>query len=296
MRWAFALALSLSSACKDPPVTPTLDSATTTASAPLTASAPQIDAAGVAPLTVPCRLIVITGDVRTSADAGLHSLEAAPLDFIALGAGASMTAKDGKTSREITFNGPGAARVCLGGREEEWLLDGELTSSPGAGETPGAEVWVMTLHGVVRYGGGHVRVTASRTSTAIRAQLGAAVYPVPARPGMDAGAADADGWIHLSTDANLELSGPVDVRSLLAACSKQAGIARDLAEAMVRGDAGPLGDAASQHVVERRKARALCGMAALGAATAAPFSQSDVDLASAADETWRRIPNTRTTP
>lgn len=288
LRVVLALTLTLLGACKDPPSTQTVDSATTTSAVP-TASVVKTDAAGIAPLTVPCRLIVVTGDVRTAADAGLHSLEAAPLDFIGLGAGASLTAKDGTTSREVTFKGPGKARVCLGGREEEWLLDGELASSPGAGESPGAEVWVMTLHGVVRYAGGHVHVTASRTSTTVRAQLGAAVFPLPALAGKDAGA-EADGWIHLAPDTTLELNGPIDVKALLEACSKQAANAHDLADAMVKGDAGPLGDAASRHVVLRRRARAICGIASLEAATSSPFSQRDVDIASAADETWRHIP------
>ena len=299
--WRAALECSIVLACvgcKDPPAV-AVDAQTTVDSsiAPVARVAPsstvQIDASGIAPLTVPCRLIVVTGDARTRADAGLHGLEAAPLDFVTLGASSSMTAKDGTTGREVTLKGPGSVRVCVGGREEEWLETGELASVPGAGESPGAEVWVITLHGVVRYSGGHTRVTASRTSTFVHSQLGAAVYPLPAATTKsEAGAPsiDSEGWIRLAPDANLELTGALDVRALLAACSKQAAITRDLAAAMMKGDAGPLGDAASRHVVERQRSRALCGMASLAAATARPFSQTDADQAASSDELWRQVP------
>lgn len=294
-RW---LALSLLAvACKDEPVaTAPRDSAPAPSSvaveSPADADVPKVDASGIAALTVPCRLIAVMGDARSALDAGLRGLEAAPEDFITLAAGASMTAKDGKTSREVTIKGPGRARVCVGGREEEWLSEGEIASVPGAGESPGAEVWVMTLHGAIRYGVGHTHITASRASTSVRAQLGASVYPLPsAVVKSEAGAPVADaGWLHAAADATVELNGPVDGKALLGACIRQATVAQDLAKAMLAGDAGPLGDAASRHVVERRRARALCGMALLAAATAAPFSKADADAAASADLVWRQVP------
>src|SRR6516225_7041636 len=42
-------------------------------------------------------------------------------------------------------------RACVTHREESWLTAGRFESAIGAGETPGAEEWVVTPFGVVRY-------------------------------------------------------------------------------------------------------------------------------------------------
>ena len=292
-RLGATLALAASLACKSPPPQETTTTTTPTeAASPTILDAAKMDSSTVAALSVPCRIIAVTGDARAD-DAGLRGMQPAPLDFMTLAADSSLTAKDGKTAREVTLKGPGRARVCVEGREEVWLASGELASVPGAGEGPGAQVWVMTPRGTVRYGAGHAHVTVTATSTVVRGQVDVAVYPaVGAKLQAEGGAPspDADGWVHVAGDASLALTGAIDEKVALVACSDVATRSRDLAHDMLRGDAGALGDAASKHVVERRRARALCGVALLVARTASPFSQADVDAALDADHRWHDVP------
>jgi hypothetical protein len=110
---------------------------------------------------LPCRAVTLEGDVRpihgdpfdggtTEAPVVLQST--LPEDvWLLAGDRARLVAKDPRTTRETTFVGPGRFRPCVGHREESWVGAGRFDSTVGAGESPGAEEWVVTPFAVVRY-------------------------------------------------------------------------------------------------------------------------------------------------
>ena len=107
-----------------------------------------------AALRIPCRAIAVDGPVRVEgADAGALALQSEIPDqtWLSLGPDARLVAKDPRTTRETAFVGPARVRSCVAHREESWLAAGRFESAIGAGETPGAEEWVVTPLGVVRY-------------------------------------------------------------------------------------------------------------------------------------------------
>ncbi len=204
------------------PVAP-LDAAPSSSAAPMDAHAhmEHWEEARASALRIPCRAIAVDGPVRVegSGDAG------GPLPFqgeipdetwLTLGKDARLVAKDPRTTRETTFVGPARVRACVAHREESWLVAGRFESAIGAGETPGAEEWVVTPLGVVRYMAAKVAVEVRARDTAVGVGSGpafmwldAGVRVTRARgaSATDAGAlaeagvgptVDDDGWLRMA--------------------------------------------------------------------------------------------------
>ena len=247
-----AVALIVLAACKDK----SGDGATGAVSyANVTFSAPPGSASFSVPKVPPtvCRAISATGQLRRDDDAGVASGDVLGEAWTLLGSGAKLAVKNGTTSRETLFEGPGAVRACVNGEEEMWIDGGGFTSVVGAGESPGAEVWIVTPHGVVRYGSG-ARVTLNVTVSRVDAKVeGGSAWMWPA---------DASTWTEIPAGKATTFSTRKAPSQIVADCEQASKAAHDLGVAIVTKDAS-LAEAAPQHVVLRQKAHAICALAEL---------------------------------
>ena len=261
------------------------------------------DDARTSALHIPCRAIAVDGHVHVEAgdfgapgDAGAAAAGPAALasqgeipdgPWIALMADSRLVAKDPRTTRETTFIGPARVRACVDHREESWLASGRFESSMGAGETPGAEEWVVTGLGVVRYMAAQASVDVRPADGSVQVATGVAflwlpddvslVTPTGAKAGTagDAAAApalDDDGWLRMGEGtARLARRAPLDAfvraRHAVEQCVSLTRRAQDLAAELFAGS-GSMGvtmDAgtAKDQVRTRRLGRAACDVADL---------------------------------
>jgi hypothetical protein len=211
-----------------------------------------------------------------------------PDGWLALGDGSKLVAKDPRTARETTFVGPSRLRACVDGAEESWVAEGAFESSTGAGELPGAEEWVVTPHGVVRYAAARVRVDVRPSGTTATIGTGVAFVWPPQRA--DAGA-DAEGWQRVEGGGAVQIprGGDADASSALARCTALARRTQSLTEALLSGgaDAGVV----REQVTSRRVARAACVLAHLRLTESAAASQPPDWAAqfAEAERLWRAL-------
>ncbi len=240
-----------------------------------------------------CRIISATGSMTRDGDGGVSGGDVMGDSWIELAAGAKIGIKNGTTTREMLVEGPGAVRACVSGEEEVWMSAGVYTSVIGAGETPGSEVWVVTPHAVVRYGSGaHLTLTGGVPRLDAKLAGGAAwAYVVDGIAMHDAGAPkDVDGWTEIPVNANVSFSSRKSPSQVLGDCEQAAKTAHDIGQQIMTRDAS-LAEAAPQHVIARRKARALCAVAELVAARSLdPLErQRLLPRARAANAKWREL-------
>ncbi len=236
---------------------------------------------------VPCRAIAVEGQVTSAAAAGADAGAALALHgeipdgaWLALGAGARLVAKDPRTTRETAFRGPGRVRACVDDREESWLTEGRFESAAGAGETPGAEEWVVTPVGVLRYMAAQAALDVRPRGARVQATSGAVFLWAP-----DAGAIrrasgkpdggtrlDDDGWVRVEPDdgevvMDFEAPAPAAPRqrasSIVDLCDTLTRRARELAALLFQGPGASDAGTAKDQVRTRRLARAACSVAAL---------------------------------
>jgi hypothetical protein len=284
-------------ACEPDRAPPPAASATPSTSGAATFPSLSARAAHPTPPKLACRVVALDGEARVEGpggDAGSAPLLLQGLTpteaWIALGAGARVVARDPRTTRETTFRGPGRARACVGYTEESWVAGGTFESSPGAGETPGAEEWVVTPSGVVRYTAAQLSVEVKAREAVVTLQGGSA-FAWQATTGVsDAGPLD-EGWQRLAP-GKARLGGRDEPASAtLDRCASLAASARSLAtQVMAPGgtaDAGTI----TQQVTTRRLARAACAVAsvrvnALPSTDAAPLLRPLAEASSA----WSTLP------
>lgn len=249
-----------------------------------------------------CRAIVVTGDAAfhdprfdPSARTPLHQGDlVGKTPWFEVSAGGKVTLKWTESGRELTVTGPALVRACGGGDEEVLLAKGVVTSSIGAGVRPGADVWVASPLGLVRWGDATLRVEVTPSADRMRVQTeNGALSVSPAR-----GVAPACPKV-LSAGTKCELSvanGPakqVLAARLREACVTAAEEAWSAGASVLAGqpdkDAGTLGERTARHIEARQKARGACMTAIAAAAEAsAPddFPHTEAGLA-AADKRWR---------
>ena len=244
-----------------------------------------------------CRVIAVDGEAHIETpgvDAGTTPLllqGLAPTEaWIALARGSRVIARDPRTTRETTFRGPARVRACVGYSEESWLASGSFESAVGAGESPGAEEWVVTPSGIVRYTAAKLTVEVQPHGADVTLESGSAFAWQPAAPG-DAGGALEEGWIRLAP-GKTRLGGPSGepVAATLDRCVALSARARALA-ARVMAPGGVDASTITEQVTIRRLARAACGVAtlrvnALAPAAAAPLLTPLADANSA----WTGLP------
>jgi hypothetical protein len=233
--------------------------------------------------------------------------------WVTLEAGGSLTARHPRSTRETTFNGPARFRSCVEQGEESWLADGTFESVAWAGERPGAEEWVMTPAGVVRYAAGRVEVTVTpATPTAgakafVKVTSGSAnVWTEedmgPVKPPLsastrtaDAGMNVSEGWVRIDGPRTVTMSvkkagKPEEVaQAAVDRCKAAAKLAHELGMAISSPDAS-LATAAPRHIVARHIARAACGVAGVDAASLAASPSRDAMMAALheAETDWKR--------
>jgi hypothetical protein len=206
-------------------------------------------------------------------------------------------------------------------QEEAWLPAGDFESSPGAGEAPGAEQWVVTSYGVIRYAAAKLRIEARPTTVSLAVSDGTAfVWPAPdakttgpqarapegARVRTDTttgpSTAEAEGWqrvaggrVSLVPSAGSERPQPATAAAATATtrCSQLAKEAHDLAAALFAPVPDGAPSRAADQVRVRRLARAACAVAHLRAGT---LDEADADahgllpILRQADSDWRALP------
>jgi hypothetical protein len=246
-----------------------------------------------APPKLACRVIALDGDARieletatgsaTPGDAGGPPLLLQGLvpteAWVDLAKGTRVVAKDPHTTRETTFRGPGRVRACVDFTEESWLASGRFESTVGAGETPGAEEWVVTPYGVVRYDAAKlaVDVTAHEADVDVEGGLafgwggggtgGGPSAGAGAGARVDAGAgggggASDEGWIRMQP-GRYKLAARGDAAAAVDTCGDLARTTRGLAAQIMAPDGGADGGVIIRQVTTRRLARAACAVATL---------------------------------
>jgi hypothetical protein len=241
-----------------------------------------------APIVLPCRAIAVLGKV-TDVDGGasLSLGGQLPDSLFSLDDGAKMTVKSPSSGREVTFEGAATVRTCVAGDPEHWLLRGGFTALPGAGEKPGAEEWLITPFGIVRWASALVKVHIEKDRATVRVTSGqASVYGPKVTSAPDAGTVTpvVGGWTVASANVPLDLVSPGPPKALVDTCASLAKTARDLGAQVMAPDAS-LGDLAPKHIEARQKARAACALARAASASDKALSVR----AEAADAEWRIV-------
>jgi hypothetical protein len=285
------------------------------------------DAGGFAAATRrACRVMALRGTAtatsRVSPRSEARALDASVRELLArgdlvpegglieLGEDTELTVQATVSTREITIVGPALADACPGGDEAVRLSYGKVTAFPGAGVRPGADVWVATPLGVVRFSDAKMNIVlpdadAARVEIAVTTGQAmfvpaAGVFAAPTGERDIAASALAEGEV-IPLAAGVAFAarrrGGSIVRWVadqVAACARQANAARVAAQRLASpGDAGraSLGDLAFAHVTARQRARAACEAAWAGEALAPGQLQAAqrADL-EGAEATWKGAP------
>jgi hypothetical protein len=228
----------------------------------------------------PCRAMAATGAVNAAGSARGDASDRAPLAvgstvtdalWITLDRDASLTIEDGRSGRDILLAGPAEARACVGDDEETWLASGAFESSPGSGEVPGAEEWVVTPFAVVRYSGAKLAIHVEGTKANVQVKSGTA-HAYLTHPRTSIRAVNElpviDNWTRIEAGRSMDLGtgdlGQWRARDDASRCAALADTARELA-GRVRAATDPalVADLGPKHVAARLSARAACAVAAL---------------------------------
>lgn len=237
-----------------------------------------------------CRAIAVRGKVeRVDGGAQLRSGDALDDEpWLALGEKAQLLVKHARSGRELTFRGPATIQPCHDQAEHFLVHTGEVTTTPGIGARPGAEVLISTPLGVVRYGDAQLKAVASDKRLKVSVQRGTAWVegrePEPAPEEVTEGG---------STER--EEAAP-DVKMVIEQCESAARNSDGKARAVLNRNAEQrtLGRRAAEHLRARQAARRACGIAAasLGGKPGHDYAQR----LEKADRLWQRVPHAADSP
>jgi len=266
--------------------------------------APAMPAAAPAPRLRACRVIKRTGHADGAAGEAAPALgELLPDAKVRLLQDEGLVVKSTVSGRELGLEGPLLAEVCPEGEEEVRLSWGSVRGFAGAGVRPGAEVWVATPLGVVRFNEANLKVEVAPAAERLKVTVtaGRAVF-MPAKDAM--GGPDTLG-ARLKGDAGVDeltiaagvpfvlarAAAPVSLlaRDLASSCARQADLVEEMARALLHADAGELGARAAQHVAARRQAWALCSSARAAAALDEPREGPLLADIEKAEQKWKQL-------
>lgn len=293
-RWrlpgAASLALfALITACKRPAEPAPLETSAASASvasAPPPVPPPSSDASG-APSPAPCRVMRVTGTVRRPDGVAVATQDA--LDgrsWLDIEPRAELVLRHGASARELSLHGPGRFLPCRSGLEQVLVARGTLRSSQGTGVRPGAELWVATPFGALRYADANLEVEVERSSMRLTVRGGHAFTEAAERlRGV------RDGRVR-GPDGRAGAHGRPDAAALVRACEQAATTARESAEKLLGAKAGQLGELAAAQLRTRRLARARCLVAEAGSETQEdPVTRARLgDQLEQAEALWQGIP------
>jgi hypothetical protein len=239
-----------------------------------------------------CRALVVSGSVKSGSSQILPQARMDTAGFVDVGAASRIVVKHTKSGRELTLEGPARAEICRGGEEQVLLASGHFKSTTGVGARPGAEVWVATPAGLIRYGDAELQVKADGKRVALSVASGDA-WVEPARGSTLKGPAH----VVAKSAASLSRGAASTSASLVSHCEESAEAAASAARNVLRGpgggaDAGSLGERAAAQVHARRAARAACASAgaALGQVEDRDEHQRLAARIDRADRLWRLVP------
>lgn len=209
--------------------------------------------------------------------------------WIDLAEGSKVGIKVARSGRELSFVGPGRVRVCVGDDADTWLVRGRLDAGAFGGEPAGAELWVGTPMGSVRYPSTRFALTVDK-DLSITLETGTVWFfdRLDSKPAARTNL-DPEGFFRVSTTFKTDASS-ASAAELVRQCDALAGKAAGLAQ-RIRTTDGGIGALAAEHVASRRTARAACLWASTRLAAEKPAAQAQMrDLLRVladADGKWR---------
>jgi hypothetical protein len=257
-----------------------------------------------------CKVMASEGGPSATADA---------TGWLDVAARANFTVRTLETGRELRFEGPGRVRACAD--DVALVAEGSAVGLPGSGEAPGAEQWIATACGAVRWASGVHRFMGGRDACRLQSSMGSAQLYLAedvtaedvavdggapdggphltgdagAAKGADAGA-DRSPWRRIDARRALGLRGhgtldtPAAVKTALVACERAAQYVQRIATSLTTGDAGAdggsAGELAAESVAARGIARAACSVAAVRIALSGSKAPDQARL-EAANSSWR---------
>jgi hypothetical protein len=265
---------------------------------PAGAAGASREGAPAAPASSPgarCRVMSVSGSAQRE---GLPLRAGDTLDrqqSVELGAASTLHLVHTSSARQWTLTGPARAFACERGAEEIVLASGTLRTEPGSGVRPGAEVWVGTPFGSLRYS--DARAELQVTPEALRVQVSSgSVWLSPL--GADATERELAGGTSTWPARPHRLASGV----AMARCESDSRAAEALATALLAPSTEPLGARAREHVRARQRAHASCSSALAtllasdaGGAQDAP-TQAGYSALAASDRRWRGVPERAPSP
>jgi hypothetical protein len=232
---------------------------------------------------------VLTSSGAATRGGGSPVLPAQTLDgseWLELQDGAKLSLRHVASAREWTLFGPAKVRPCLDGEEQIALATGRIKSTVGGGARPGAEVFVFTPLGTVRYGDATLSVTAEAARVAVALEAGDAwLEPI----GKSSSTRPEPQKLARSEVVSLKPN-----RALLEQrCAEDAQAAAEVARAMLSAPHGKvdLSKKAVSHLKARRRARLSCGEALAYAGRLDGEERGRLlDRLSELDQIWRAFP------
>jgi hypothetical protein len=242
-----------------------------------------------APSGASCRVMRVSGAAQRE---GVPLRAGDTLDrqqAVELGAGSTLHLVHTVSARQWTLTGPARAFACERGAEELVLARGTLRTEPGSGVRPGAEVWVGTPFGSLRYSDARAELEVTPEALRVHVSRGS-VWLSPL--------GDEPTERELTAGTTTHPARPYGLASAAATarCESAARAAEALATALLSPSSAPLGARAREHVRARQRAHASCSSAlatllagdAGGAQDAR--TQAGYSALAAADRLWRGVP------
>jgi hypothetical protein len=208
-------------------------------------------------------------------------------EWLELGKGSELVLRHGVSARELSIFGPGRVWPCRFGQEQVLLVEGKLESSAGTGVRPGAEVWVATPFGSLRYADANLQLTSNREGLELRVRSGQAF--VESIDGVRG--AREDGRV-TGPNGRATLRAQPDPEASVRACERAAKLALESAQQVLQAKAEELGKLAAAQLRARRLARGRCLSAEVSVAWLTdPEKKTRLgDQVQRADAQWQGVP------
>jgi hypothetical protein len=237
-------------------------------------------------------VLTTSGEAKRSDGAPLVSGETLDgSEWLELADGAKVSLRHVASAREWALLGPAKVRPCLDGEEQLALSSGRVKTSAGAGARPGAEVFVFTPLGTVRYGDATLAVTLEAARLSLALDAGDAWFePTGKSPGPRPETRKLGRSEVVATKPNRAL--------LEQRCAEDAQGAAEAARGMTLSAPNgklDLSKKAVSHLKARRAARLSCGEAlALAGRLDGEERGRLLDRLSELDRIWRAFPRPAT--
>lgn len=252
------------------------------------AAVPAPSTADAPPEPAPCRALRVTGSVRTAEGKLLakHS-ELDGTSWLELEKGAELVVRHGVSARELSLFGPGRALPCRFGQEQILLIDGRLESSQGTGVRPGAEVWVATPFGSIRYADAKLTLSSQRDGLQLSVRSGQAFAE-----SVEGLRGAGEGGQVTGPSGRASLRARNDPAATVQGCERAAHAASDSAQQLFRAEPAELGKLAAAQLRTRRLARGRCLAAQTAVASLTdPEEKARLgDQVQRADALWQGVP------